>query len=149
MGVVWSRAVCLGQFYIKGTPYDHINFRFYLCDEVVYPTDHAFIFFSFFRKNILFLWIGENLNKLCVYVNDLNLPTTLGHMLMPSAQRWADNKCCRCIPHVLILRHQLAAIALMCNEVGLDPIAWDVGIYGIKCCIQQIVLLTRQYTTWK
>ena len=27
-----------------------------------------------------------------------NVPTALGHMLMTSTQRWADNQRCRCIP---------------------------------------------------
>ena len=47
----------------------------------------------------------------------LNVPTALGHMLMLSAQRWADNKCCRCITscpdYKTPIRHQLAAIALI------------------------------------
>ena len=43
----------------------------------------------------------------------LNVPTASGHMLMLSAQHWTDNQCCRCIPHVLIMRHQLAATALV------------------------------------
>ena len=47
----------------------------------------------------------------------LNVPTALGNMLMPSAQRWADNQCCRCITscpdYKTSIRHQLAAIALI------------------------------------
>ena len=43
----------------------------------------------------------------------LNVPTALGHMLMPSTQRWADNQCCAYIPHVLTIRHQLAAITIV------------------------------------
>ena len=39
----------------------------------------------------------------------LTVPTAMGHMLMPSAQRWADNQCFRVSPHVLTKRHQLAA----------------------------------------
>ena len=30
---------------VKAAPWDDINFRFYLRNEVVYPTDHGFIFF--------------------------------------------------------------------------------------------------------
>ena len=42
----------------------------------------------------------QNLNKLCVVAakGRLNVPTALGHMLVPSAQRWADNRCCRETP---------------------------------------------------
>ena len=48
----------------------------------------------------------------------LNVPTALGHMLMASAQRWADNQCCKCIPHVLTLRHHLAATVCRRHSVG-------------------------------
>ena len=45
----------------KAAPWDDINFRFYFCNEVVYPLDHDFIFFRVFRfKKIFlstFLWI--------------------------------------------------------------------------------------------
>ena len=30
---------------VKAAPWDDINFRFYLRNEVVYPTDHGFIYF--------------------------------------------------------------------------------------------------------
>ena len=30
---------------VKAAPWDDINFRFYLRNEVVYPTDHSFFFF--------------------------------------------------------------------------------------------------------
>ena len=43
----------------------------------------------------------------------LNVPTALGHVLMPSAQRWPDNHCCRCVPPCPDYKNQLAAIALM------------------------------------
>ena len=32
----------------KAAPYDDINFRFLFCNEVVYPTDHDFIFYGIF-----------------------------------------------------------------------------------------------------
>ena len=32
----------------KAAPWDDINFRFYFRTEVVYPTDHVFIFFRIF-----------------------------------------------------------------------------------------------------
>ena len=31
--------------FVKAAPWDDINFRFYFRTEVVYPTDHVFIFF--------------------------------------------------------------------------------------------------------
>ena len=34
---------------VKVAPWDDINFRFYFCNEVVYPPDHDFIFFGVFR----------------------------------------------------------------------------------------------------
>ena len=33
---------------IKAAPYDDINFCFLFCSEVVYPTDHDFIFHGIF-----------------------------------------------------------------------------------------------------
>ena len=39
----------------KAAPWDDINFRFYFCTEVVYPTDHVFIFFSIFILLQIFL----------------------------------------------------------------------------------------------
>ena len=37
--------------WLKRLSWDDINFRFYFCNEVVYPTDHDFIFFqSFYKK---------------------------------------------------------------------------------------------------
>ena len=60
----------------------------------------------------------------------------MGHMLMPSAQRWADKQCYRRIPYVLAIKHQLTVTALMCPRVGFDPTVWDVGICGIKCSIR-------------
>ena len=42
---------------------------------------------------------NENLNKpFCIRKGRLNVPTALGHMLMLSAQRWADKQCCWRIP---------------------------------------------------
>ena len=59
---------------LKAAPYDDINFRFLLCNKVVYPTDHDFIFNGIFRlkkiKNYpLFYESDCNSNKLCVYLN--------------------------------------------------------------------------------
>ena len=65
----------------------------------------------------------------------LNVPTALGHMLIPSAQRWTDKQCYRRIPYVLTIGHKLTMTACMCPGVGFDPTLWDVGIRGIKCSI--------------
>ena len=51
----------------------------------------------------------------------VNVSTVLGHMLMPSVQRWTDNQCCSCSSHLLILKHQLVATAFVCHSVGFDP----------------------------
>ena len=39
----------------KAAPWDDINFRFYFRTEVVYPTDHVFIFFRIFIFLQIFL----------------------------------------------------------------------------------------------
>ena len=79
-------------------------------NEVVYPTDHVF---SDLKKMFLLIF-HESREKtkqtFCIPKGRLNVPTTLVHMLMPSAQRRADNQCCRCIPPP---RYQLAATALI------------------------------------
>ena len=107
---------------VKAAPWNNINFRFQYCNEVVYPPDHDFMFFRVFRfKKIYFSNISMNpiktqtnfLYTQTLAKGRLNVPTALGHMLMSSAQRWADNQCCRCIPYVLTIRHQLGAIALI------------------------------------
>ena len=87
-------------------PWDNINFRFHFCNEVVYPKDHDFIFFRIFRFLKIF-FINISMKPLKTQTNflytwtlakgRLNVPTALGHMVMPSAQRWADNQCCGCI----------------------------------------------------
>ena len=43
-------------------------------------------------------------------------------MLMPSTQRWAANPCCRRIPHVLAIRHQLTSASFIHPGVCFDPI---------------------------
>ena len=40
---------------VKAAPWDDINFRFYFRTEVVYPTDHVFIFFRIFIFLQIFL----------------------------------------------------------------------------------------------
>ena len=40
---------------LKAAPWDDINFRFYIRTEVVYPTDHVFIFFGIFIFLQIFL----------------------------------------------------------------------------------------------
>ena len=43
------------QNYVKAAPWDDINFRFQFRTEVVYPTDHVFIFFRIFIFLQIFL----------------------------------------------------------------------------------------------
>ena len=55
----------------KGTPWDDINFRFYFCNEVVYPPDHDFIYSEFldFYKYFLSLYLWNRLKPkqtLCI-----------------------------------------------------------------------------------
>ena len=58
----------------------------------------------------------------------LSVPTALGHMLMPSAQRSADNQCCRYIPSCPDYKTPISSDCL-------DLTVQDVGICGVKCCI--------------
>ena len=120
----------------KASPWDDINFRFYFCNEVVYPPDHDFIFFTVFRfKKIFFINISMNplktqTNFLFTYTlakRRLIVPTALGHILMPSAKRWADNQCCRCIPPCPDSKTPI------CGDC-FDLTVQDVGIFGVKCC---------------
>ena len=60
---------------LKAAPWDDINFRFYFRTEVVYPTDHVFIFFQNFHIfinifNQRLYETGSNPNKLFVYLKD-------------------------------------------------------------------------------
>ena len=45
---VVSTLVIYKVLIFKAAPWDDINFRFYFRTEVVYPTDHVFIFFRIF-----------------------------------------------------------------------------------------------------
>ena len=58
----------------------------------------------------------------------LNVLTALGHMLMPLAQRWADNQCCRCIP---LCPDYKTPISSDC----FDLVVQNVGICGVKFSI--------------
>ena len=58
----------------------------------------------------------------------LNVPTALGKMLMLSAQRWADNQCCRCIPPCPDYKTPISGDCF-------DLTVQDIGICGVKCCI--------------
>ena len=60
----------------------------------------------------------------------LNVPTALGHMLMLSAQRWADNQCCRFIPPCPDYKTPISGDCF-------DLTVQDVGILlcGVNCCI--------------
>ena len=42
--------------FIKAASWDDINFRLYFCNEVVYPPDQDFIFFSVFRFKKIFFY---------------------------------------------------------------------------------------------
>ena len=46
--------------WLKRLSWDDINFRFYFCNEVVYPTDHDFIFFQSFyiKKKIINIYMN-------------------------------------------------------------------------------------------
>ena len=118
-------------------PSNDINFRFYFCNEVVYPIDHDLILFRVFIFFLIF-FINISMNLLKTQTNflytktlakgRLNIPTALGHMLMPSAQRRADNQCWRCILPCLDYKTPISGDCF-------DLIVQDVGIYGVKCCI--------------
>ena len=47
-------------FFVEATPWDDINFRFYFCNEVVYPPGHDFIFLVFGYLKIFFINIFMN-----------------------------------------------------------------------------------------
>ena len=42
----------------------------------------------------------------------LNIPTAMGHMLVPSARWWADNRCCGGNPPIIAFPDQLRAAAI-------------------------------------
>ena len=119
----------------KAAPWDDINLCFF-CNEVVYPPDHDFNFFRLFRfKKIFFINISMNplknqTNLLHIYTLAkwrLYVPTALGHMSMQSAQRWADNQCCRCIPSCPDYK---TPISSDCFDLSVQ----DVGICGVMLC---------------
>ena len=58
----------------------------------------------------------------------LNVPTALGHMLMPSAKRWADNQRCKCFPPCPDYKTPISGDSFYLT-------VQDVGICGVKCCI--------------
>ena len=55
---------------IKAAPWDDINFRFQFRTEVVYPTDHVFIFFRIFIFLKIFL-INISMNSEVTQTNYL------------------------------------------------------------------------------
>ena len=57
-----------------------------------------------------------------------NVPTALDHMVMLSAQRWADKQCCRCIP---LYPDYRTPISGDCSDLTVQ----DVGICAVKCGI--------------
>ena len=66
------------------------------------------LLFSEFLDFLKYFFINISMNPLKTQTNFLytqalaigllNVPTALCHMLMPSAQHWAVNECCGCIP---------------------------------------------------
>ena len=107
--------------------------------------DVKMIYYQHFHES------GENLNKLFVYLNDCwmsprHCPTYACWCRRPSVGQTIS--AADVSPHILISRHQFAAIAFMCHGVGFDPTIGDVRICDIKCCIWQITLFTWQYTTY-
>ena len=65
----------------------------------------------------------------------LNVPTALGHTLMPSVQRWEDNQSCRCIPPCPDYKTPISGDCF-------DLTVQDVGICDVKCCILPTCFVT-------
>ena len=65
-------------------------------------------------------------------------------MFMPSAQRWADNQCCRCIPSCPDFKTPISGDCF-------DLTVQDVGICGVNCCIlvTYFVHMAIYESTWK
>ena len=103
---------------LKAASWDDINFRFLFCNEEVYPTDHYYFFYWIFRFIKIF-FTHTFMNPTVTQTNflytqapargRLNVPTALGHMLMPSAQRLADIWCCGGTPLISPFSQQLRA----------------------------------------
>ena len=92
-----------------------------ICDEVVYLTDHDCIFSEFLDLNkYCFINIFMNLTKTQknfvipkhLLKDVLNVSTASGHMLMPSAQRRANSRCCGGSPLINAFPDQLRATSL-------------------------------------
>ena len=84
---------------------------------------------------------------ICTLTGWFNVSTTLGHILMPSAQPWADNRRCRQISQALKFRHQLTSVYFMCPEVGFDPTGKDGGYLWHKVFYTSYNFVYM--TTWK
>ena len=101
---------------------------------MVYPADRDFIFrFFIYRLYFLstFLRIQTKSKQIILTPRVwLNASTALGHVLMPSAQLWADSWCCRRIPQIL---HFLTPLTLLPFEVLWIPRSKMVGMFSIKC----------------
>ena len=96
----------------------NINFGFKFCYEVVYPADHDFIFFLNFH-------IRKNMYSPKGW---LNASRALSHMLVPSAQRWAGNRCCGGATAIIALPDQLRVAAIgnqNGNQNGKTNIPWQ------------------------
>ena len=64
-----------------------------------------------------------NIKTTCTHKGWLNVSTAFGHFSMPSAQRWADNRCCREIPNP----HFRTPITVGAFWSTFDPTVWDGG----------------------
>ena len=53
--IIYASLVVHNVYKLQAAPWDAINFRFYFRTEVVYPTDHVFIFFRIFIFLQIFL----------------------------------------------------------------------------------------------
>ena len=60
----------------------------------MYPADDDLIFFEILRlKKKKFKYFQASKQTIFTPKGKLNVSSSLGHMLMPSAERWADNQC--------------------------------------------------------
>ena len=104
---------------IKAAPWDDINFRFQFRTEVVYPTDHVFIFFRIFIFLQIFLF-NISMKPEVTQTNYLYTWRTIEyfHSIGPHADGIGpalgrQSVLQVCFSRVLTMRHQLAATGLI------------------------------------
>ena len=89
---------------------------------------HFFQNCQIFQKHFLSTFIRiqrKPKQTICTPKRWLNVSTALGHMLMPSARRWADNRCCGGFPtrsHPNSQRHLVIS-----GDAGFEHTVWDCG----------------------